>query len=135
MTDIVDGIPIFLVTQPNDLHPPPSFHPKGILEAAGPRLELVTADAAMRRLVGWPAHAPLASLGPGGGGAAAPTVHDLLPEALRAGHRRLIAAAGEAGEIPEERLMHPLRGVPLLRADGSVVKVNVVIGLITKVVF
>jgi hypothetical protein len=85
----------------------------------------------MRRLMGWPAHAALSTLGPGG--AAPPTVHDLLPEALREGHRRMLAAAVAAGEIPEERLMHPLRGVQLLRADGTVIKVNVVIGHISKV--
>ena len=101
-----------------------------MIEATGPRLEIVTADAAMRRLLGWPPHAPLASLGPGGAGP--PTVDDLLPAEMRDAHRRRIAEVVASGVFPEERLMHPLRGVPLLRADGSVVKVNVVIGIITK---
>ena len=40
----------------------------------------------------------------------------------------------EAGQLPSS-LMHPLRNVPLLRWDGSEIRVDICVGIITKVLF
>ena len=122
---------------------------QGILEVIGPRLEIVSADAAMRRILGWPAASlppSSSSRTPGGQGCRASaegapsadattpakTVHELLPEALREAHGQHIFSAVAAGELPEA-MAHPRRGLPLQRADGNVVLVNMCVGLMTKV--
>ncbi len=47
-------------------------------------------------------------------------------------HRRTFARALASGALPSS-LMHPLRNVPLVRFDRSVVRVDVCVGIITKV--
>ena len=91
----------------------------------------------MRRILGWPVHpllpqmvgvADMDSNSP----PAALSVHDLIPARVRDLHRQNFAASVKTGKLPDS-LSHPLRGVYLLRTDGEEVRVNVGIGLITKV--
>jgi hypothetical protein len=104
----------------------------GLIEAMGEGLEIVSIDPTMRRLLGWPAETMDSFLGPADGGQALPTsVHDLLPENFRSIHRQFMAKAVSEGALPSS-LMHPLRNVKMLRRDGTSIRVNVCIGLITK---
>ena len=104
----------------------------GLIEAMGEGLEIVSIDPTMRRLLGWPTETMDPSATPSDGGQALPTsVHDLLPENFRSIHRQFLAKAISEGALPSS-LMHPLRNVKMLRRDGTSIRVNVCIGLITK---
>jgi hypothetical protein len=98
----------------------------GLVEARGRNLQIFTVDQSARRMLGWPmdpsdCEVPLPS-----------TVHDLLPAEIRAGHRRFFEKATEEGVLPSS-LMHPVRNAPMLRLDGTVIRVDLCIGVITKV--
>jgi hypothetical protein len=100
----------------------------GLIEAMGEGLEIVSIDPTMRRLLGWPTE----TKDQAEGGPSLPTsVHDLLPEEFRSIHRQFLAKAIADGALPSS-LMHPLRNVKMQRLDGTAVRVNVCIGLITK---
>jgi hypothetical protein len=100
----------------------------GLIEAMGEGLEIVSIDPTMRRLLGWPTE----TKDQAEGGPSLPnSVHDLLPEAFRSIHRQFLAKAIADGALPSS-LMHPLRNVKMQRLDGTAVRVNVCIGLITK---
>ena len=98
----------------------------GLVEARGNELEIFSVDQTARRLLGWP-------VDPSDGDTILPsTVHELLPVEMRAGHRLFFDKAAEEGALPSS-LMHPMRNVPMLRLDGTVIRVDVCIGVITKV--
>jgi hypothetical protein len=100
----------------------------GLVEARGKELEIVTMDRTMRLLLGCRDSTSASS-----GRELLPTsVHDLLPEDLRSSHRKFLTKAAEDGALPSS-LMHPMRNVPMLRCDGSIMRVDICVGVITKV--
>ena len=105
--------------------------PHGLIEARGKDLEIVKMDRVVRCLLGYEKGAN--RLQNGARSVVSPqTVHDLLPIELRSQHRRFFAKAVEDGDLPSS-LMHPMRNIQMLRQDGSVVRVNLCVGVITKV--
>ncbi|KAJ1465195.1 hypothetical protein T484DRAFT_1865965 [Baffinella frigidus] len=59
-------------------------------------------------------------------------VEDLLPESMRPQHARWMQTAYKKGALPGS-LLHPLRNVELLQADGSFLKCHVSIGALEGV--
>ena len=98
--------------------------PHGLIEARGKGLEIVSIDHVVRQLLGTSTKAENAFL--------QKTVHGLLPTEIREHHRRVVAKAMEDGDLPSS-LMHPMRNIPMLRCDGSIVRVDFCVGVITKV--
>ena len=96
-----------------------------LIEARGEELEIITIDRNFGRLFGCTENERNDFLLP-------KTVHDLLPIDLRAHHRSSVAKAVNDGELPFS-LMHPMRNIPMLRYDGSIMHVDLCIGAITKV--
>jgi hypothetical protein len=100
----------------------------GLIEARGKELEILTLDRTMRQLLGCRDSASVVS-----GREILPTsVHDFLPNELRNSHRKFLSKAIEDGALPSS-LMHPMRNVPMLRCDGSIMRVDICVGIITKV--
>ncbi len=99
--------------------------PHGLIEARGKTLEIVAIDRVVRQLLGCTVNGTKGHLFPR-------TIHDLLPVQLRHSHNRFLEKAFEAGSLPSS-LMHPMRNMPLLRSDGLVIRVDICVGVITKV--
>ena len=100
----------------------------GLIEARGTGLEIVSIDPIMHKLLRW----PVGNQAQPSDAQPLPTsVHDLLPAEFRLVHRNFLAKAAVEGELPSS-LMHPLRNVQMVRLDGTVVHVDVCIGVITK---
>ncbi len=97
----------------------------GLIEARGGGLEIISIDTSMRAMLGWPVDGERDRPPP-------TSVHDLIPDNLRDAHRGYIAKARELGELPSS-LMHPMRNLPVQRWDGSVIRVDICVGIITKV--
>ena len=98
--------------------------PHGLIEARGKDLEIVSMDRVVRRLLGYEK---------GTNSVVSPkTVHDLLPIELRSHHRKFLAKAVEEGDLPSS-LMHPMRNIPMLRGNNRIVRVDLCVGIITKV--
>ena len=97
----------------------------GLIEARGQGLVIVSIDGSMRDMLGWPPAGeqdrPLPT-----------SVYDLLPEGLRSAHRGHIAKIAESGALPSS-LMHPMRNLPIVCWDGTVLRVDICVGIITKV--
>ena len=97
----------------------------GLIEARGQGLVIVSIDGSMRDMLGWPPAGeqdrPLPT-----------SVYDLLPEGLRSAHRGHIAKIAESGALPSS-LMHPMRNLPIVRWDGTVLRVDICVGVVTKV--
>eukprot|EP00291_Cryptomonas_curvata_P014912 CAMPEP_0172153654 /NCGR_PEP_ID=MMETSP1050-20130122/1578_1 /TAXON_ID=233186 /ORGANISM="Cryptomonas curvata, Strain CCAP979/52" /LENGTH=159 /DNA_ID=CAMNT_0012822241 /DNA_START=351 /DNA_END=826 /DNA_ORIENTATION=- len=99
----------------------------GLIEARGKELEILTIDRTMRQLLGCRDSASASS-----GREFLPTsVHNFLPNELRNPHRKFLSKAMEDGALPSS-LMHPMRNVPMLRCDGSIMRVDICVGVITK---
>ena len=99
--------------------------PHGLIEARGKDLEIVAIDGTVRQILGFAESTAETVL-------LYKTVHDLLPIELQNNHRRVVAKAVEDGDLPSS-LMHPMRNIPMLRCDGSIVRVDLCVGVITKV--
>ena len=97
----------------------------GLIEARGQGLTIVSIDDSMRDMLGWPPDGeqdrPLPS-----------SVYDLLPQGLHSTHRGHIAKIAEYGALPSS-LMHPMRNLPIVHWDGTVLRVDICVGVITQV--
>jgi hypothetical protein len=103
----------------------------GLIEAQGADLRIITMDPTMCRILGY---APDGLGFPARPSRFPASVHDLLPHHLRDSHRRLLRQFASGGPVvPGSATLHPLvRGLPILRSDGSTALVDVAFGVVTR---